>query len=328
MDAASLALSIVTLYPTCRDCYSFLTTVRTAEKESSAHVRELEIQQSILKAWGFHCQIQYEGNIELERSDPATPKRRKFYEYLSANRFKAEGVFQTLSALADTLSNQEKLIKRYGIQFKSVQAIQHDSPSTNSVQLAISNITIENVRPVIIEVKSRLSVLNKFKWAFKDKESFKTLIADLRSHSDSLHRLCPDNAFESMNIYLTMDCLSRQESVPSSESTSRLATQQAQVDGNSSVRSGYELLASAATLKASVDANKDGGFSADKTVASVDEEQRKMRYLGKGLALFENEVVYVEMRDYRGAPLELTAEQKSKIKRLRKRARYLRSLHS
>jgi hypothetical protein len=118
--------------------------------------------------------------------------------------------------------------------------------------LTITNTTIKDVNPVIGEVKNRLSVLNKFKWALKDRDNFKKPIADLRSHSDSLYRLCPENAFESMNIYLTMECLAKQESPAGLKWTSRLATQQAEVDGRSSLREGYELLASAAALKASV----------------------------------------------------------------------------
>jgi hypothetical protein len=326
MDAVSFAVSIAALYTTCRDCYNFFTTVKIAEAESSAHLRELEIQQSILKAWGFHWQIQNEDGSEPEHSDHTRRKRTKLHEYLLSNRFKAEGVFNTLSALADTLSNQEKLIKRYGIQLQPVQAIQDGSQSTNNVQLTIPNTTIEDVKPVISEVKNRLSVLNKFKWALKDRDNFKKLIADLRSHSESLYRLCPENAFESMNIYLAMECLARQESPAGLKWTSRLATQQAEVDLESSVREGYELLASAATLKASVNENRGGEQADDRTLTSVDEEQREMWYLGKGLALFEEQVVYVEMRDYRGPPLELTPEQKQQMKRRRNRARFLRSL--
>lgn len=325
MDAASLAISIAALYTTCRDCYSFFTTVKTAEAESSGHLRELEIQQSILKAWGFHWQIQNEDGSEPEHSDHTGRKRTKLHEYLLSNRFKAEGVFNTLSALADTLSDQEKLIKRYGVQLQPAQAIQDGLQSINNVQLSIRNAAIEDVKPVISEVKHRLSVLNKFKWALKDRDNFKKLIADLRSHSESLYRLCPENAFESMNIYLTMECLARQESPAGLKWTSKLATQQAEVDGRSSVREGYKLLASAATLKASVNENRDGEAD-DRTLTSVNEEQREMLYLGKGLALFEKQVVYVEMRDYRGPPLELTPEQKQRLKRRRNRSRYLRSL--
>ncbi|KAH8890059.1 hypothetical protein GQ53DRAFT_867710 [Thozetella sp. PMI_491] len=307
MDVAGLAVGIVALYTTCRDCYNFFTA-------------------SILKAWGFHWQIQNEDGSEPAHSDHTGRKWTKLHEYLLSNRFKAEGVFNTLSALADTLSDQEKLIKRYGIQLQPTQAIQDGSQSINNVQLTIPNATIEDVKPVITEVRSRLSVLNKFKWALKDKDNFKKLIADLRSHSESLYRLCPENAFESMNIYLTMECLARQESPASLKWTSRLATQHAEVDEQSSVREGYQLLASTATLKASVNENRGREHTNDSTLTSIHEVQCEMRYLGKGLALFEEQVVYVEMRDYRGPPLELTPEQKQQVKRRRNRARFFASL--
>jgi serine/threonine protein kinase len=326
MDAASLALSIAALYTTCRDCYNFFTAVKTAEVESSAHLRELEIQQSILKAWGFHWQIQDQDGSELELPDHTRRKRTKLHKYLLSNRFKAEGVFKTLSALADTLSNQEKLIKRYGIQLQPATAIEDGSQSTNNVQLAIPNTTIEDVKPVIGEIKSRLSVLRKFKWALKDRDSFKKLILDLKSLSESLYRLCPENAFEAMNIYLTMECLAKQESPAGLKWTSRLATQQAEIDEDSSVREGYELLASAATLKAAVNENRGGEQADDTNLITVDEEQQGMFYLGKGLALFEEQVVYVEMRDYRGPPLEPTPEQKKQMKRRRNRVRFKQSL--
>jgi hypothetical protein len=235
--------------------------------------------------------------------------------YLLSNRFKAEGVFNTLSALADTLSNQEKLIKRYGIQLRPAQSPPDVSLSTNNVTLVIHNTKIEDVKPVVSEVKQRLSTLHKFKWAMKDREQFRSLITDLKSHSESLYRLCPENAFESMNIYLTMECLAKQESPAGLKSTSRLAIEQAAENGTSSMRAGYRLLASAATLKASVNENRDGEQTKYNPFTAVDEPQRVMRYLGKGLALFEGQVVYVEMRDYRGAPLKPTPEQKKRMKR-------------
>ncbi|WZH44183.1 prion-inhibition and propagation-domain-containing protein [Fusarium acuminatum] len=265
MDIAGLAIGIVSLYTACRDCYNFFTTVNSAQTESSAHLRELEIQQSILKAWGFHWEIQNEDDSNLGYSDHTRRKRSKLHAYLMSNRFKAEGVFKTLSALADTLSNQEKLIKRYGIQLQPTKAIQDGTQSNHNFQLVIPDAKIEDVEPVLREVRNRLSVLNKLKWAFKDRDDFKKLIADLRSHSESLYRLCPENAFESMNIYFTM------------------------------------------------------------SLTSIDEIKPEMRYLGKGLALFEEQVVYVEMRDYRGPPLDFTEEQKQRLKHRRKRERFLSS---
>lgn len=323
MDAASMAIGIVALYTTCRECFTFFTAVRTADAEASLHVRELEIQQSILKAWGFHWRIQYADGSELEQVDHTWQKQNKLHEYLQRNPFKAEGVFKTLSAIADTLSNQEKLIKRYGIQLRPVQSDPNGPQSTNNVELIIQSTSIEDVHPVVREIQKRLSLLNKFKWALKDKNNFKILIVDLRSHSESLYRLCPENAFESMNIYFILECLARQESPAGLKWTSKLAAQQAEDSGKSSVLEGYKLLASAASLKASVNENRRMEQADDTNLTSVDEEQREVHYLGKGLALFDNQVVYVEMRDYRGPPLDLTPEQKQQIIR-QKRARDLR----
>lgn len=322
MDAAGLTVGIVALYTACRDCYDFYTTVSGAEKESSAHLRELQIQQSILKAWGFHWQIQNEDNSEPDRT---RRKHTKLHQYLSSNRFKVEGVFKSLSALADTLSNQEKLTKRYGIQLHPANAIQGGSEVPNNVQLAISDATMEDVKPVVSEVKNRLSVMTKLKWALKDKEKFKKLVVELRLHSESLYRLCPENAFESMNVYLTLECLARQESPAGLKRTSKLASQHAEVDEGSLVRKGYELLATTATLKASVNENRGKAEASDGSLPSLDEVKPEMWYLGKGLALFEGQVVYVEMRDYRGPPLDHTPEQKQRLKRRRRRARLLLS---
>lgn len=173
MEAAGLAVGIVGLYTTCRDCYNFFTAVKTIEAEASARLHELLIQQSILKVWGFHWQIQNEDTHEPEQLELTRQKQTtKLHEYLLNNRFKAEGVFNTVSALADILSNQEKLIKYHGIQLHPTQAIQDVSESTNNVRLAIYNATIDSIKPVISEVKYRLSVLNKFKWALKDRDSF------------------------------------------------------------------------------------------------------------------------------------------------------------
>jgi hypothetical protein len=325
MDVAGLAIGIVSLYTACRDCYNFFTTVNSAQTESSAHLRELKIQQSILKAWGFHWEIQNEDDSNLGYSDHTRRKRSKLHVYLMSNRFKAEGVFKTLSALADTLSNQEKLIKRYGIQLQPTKAIQDGTQSNHNFQLVIPDAKIEDVEPVLREVRNRLSVLNKLKWAFKDRDDFEKLIADLRSHSESLYRLCPENAFESMNIYFTMECLARQESPDGLKWTSTLATEHAKMDKESLVRQGYELLASTATLKASVNKNRERKEVNDRSLTSIDEIKPEMRYLGKGLALFEEQVVYVEMRDYRGPPLDFTEEQKQRLKHRRKRERFLSS---
>lgn len=322
MEATGLAIGIVSLYRACYDCYSFFTDVKKAEASSSSHMRELEIQQAILKSWGFHWQIL--SGDSTEAALPNDPKREpiKLNKYLLTNRHKAEAVFKTLSALFDTLSDQKKLGNRYGIQLKSTQFIKDESEFASSVDLIIPDTAAVQVEPVITEVKNRLSVLTKFKWAMKDKDNFKKLITNLKAYGDTLYRLCPENAVPSMNIYFVMECVAGQESPAGLKWTSKLATAHADVDDDFSMREAYQLLASAATLKASVNENRDKEDAAkDETLSTIEEIQPQMFYLGKGLALFEGQVVYVEMRDYRGPPLDLTPEQKKQIRDQAKKKR-------
>lgn len=322
MDAAGLAIGIVSLYRACYDCYSFFTDVKKAEASSSSHMRELEIQQAILKSWGFHWQILSGNNTEAALPNDAKRKPTKLNKYLLTNRHKAEAVFKTLSALFDTLSDQRKLGNRYGIQVKSTQFIENESECESSVELIIPDTAAVQVEPVIAEVKSRLSVLTKFKWAMKDKDNFKKLITNLKAYGDTLYRLCPENAVPSMNIYFVMECVAGQESPAGLKWTSKLATEHAEVDDDFSMREAYQLLASAATLKASVNENRDTeDATKDETLSIIEETQPQMFYLGKGLALFEGQVVYVEMRDYRGPPLDLTPEQKAQLKEQAKKKR-------
>lgn len=322
MEATGLAIGIVSLYRACYDCYSFFTDVKKAEASSSSHMRELEIQQAILKSWGFHWQIL--SGDRTEAALPNDPKREpiKLNKYLLTNRHKAEAVFKTLSALFDTLSDQKKLGNRYGIQLKSTQFIKDESEFASSVELIIPDKAAVQVEPVITEVKNRLSVLTKFKWAMKDKDNFKKLITNLKAYGDTLYRLCPENAVPSMNIYFVMECVAGQESPAGLKWTSKLATEHADVDDDFAMRKAYQLLASAATLKASVNENRDKEDAIKgETLAAIEEIQPQMFYLGKGLALFEGQVVYVEMRDYRGPPLDLTPEQKKQVKEQEKKRR-------
>lgn len=322
MDAVGLAIGIVSLYRACYDCYSFFTDVKKAEASSSSQMRELEIQQAILKSWGFHWQILSGNSTSAAPPNNAKRKPAKLDKYLLTNRHKAEAVFKTLSALFDTLSDQKKLGNRYGIQLKSTEFIKDESEFESSVELNLPDTAAVQVEPVITEVKTRLSVLTKFKWAMKDKDNFKKLITNLKAYGDTLYRLCPENAVPSMNIYFVMECVAGQESPAGLKWTSKLATEHAEVDDDFSMREAYQLLASAATLKASVNENRDmEDATKDETLATIEETQPQMFYLGKGLALFEGQVVYVEMRDYRGPPLDLTPEQKTQIKEQAKKKR-------
>lgn len=75
MDITSFAISIADLYTTCRDGCNFFTTVQKAEAEALTHVRELEIQQSILKSWGFLGRLKV--NTAASQNTPITPAKNR-----------------------------------------------------------------------------------------------------------------------------------------------------------------------------------------------------------------------------------------------------------
>lgn len=72
-------------------------------------------------------------------------------------------------------------------------------------QLALQDTTAKDESRVVKDTRKRLPVLTKCKWALKDQGKFKKLIVELSSYSDNLYRLCPEGAFEAMNIFSIMD---------------------------------------------------------------------------------------------------------------------------
>jgi hypothetical protein len=116
LSVAGLVVGIVGLYSTCRDCFIFFTDVQRAEKDAFILIRELGIQESILKAWGFYWEIQRHDLTSGERKKASNLKLER---YLTENTYKAEGIAQALFAIADGLSNRDKLLKRYGLDLRA-----------------------------------------------------------------------------------------------------------------------------------------------------------------------------------------------------------------
>lgn len=117
-DVAGLVVGVVALYSACRDCYIFFRDVKNAERDSFLQIRDLGIQESIFKSWGFYWEIQRH-HLALGNKDA----NLKLLRYLGKNIYKVNGIEQALSAMADTLSNTDKMRADYGIH------IQHVSPA-------------------------------------------------------------------------------------------------------------------------------------------------------------------------------------------------------
>jgi hypothetical protein len=125
MEPASFALTIVSLYSTCRDCYIYFSDVRNAPKSAIALLREVGIQEAILKSWGAYWEISRHASIIFPSSksnqskEPDQTRNGKLTEYLARNPFKAQGLADALVLIAEALSNRERLEKEYGIRLET-----------------------------------------------------------------------------------------------------------------------------------------------------------------------------------------------------------------
>jgi len=298
ISVTGLVIGIVALYSTSRDCYIFFTQVKSAEKDSLIHLRELDIQQSILKAWGFYWEIQRHDAI-ASGSSTATAENRKLSQFLERNIYKANGVISALCAISDTLSNRDKLIKRYGLNLKPATGHDIKELEDDMIELALdSGSPSSTIQITANKVRQRLSAINKCRWAIRDRENFKKLVADLKSYNDALYRLCPDGAFEAMNVRLTLECLSQQESFAGLRRTLKLANELLENDGMSPYRGGLQMLASAAKLKAEVVKLRRAGPLPDATEMAGMVNEKQLMDLNDSLALLDGRVVYVERKSY------------------------------
>lgn len=106
MDPLSLTTGIITLYGTCMKIFVFFTDVNNADKTAAKALRTLEIRSSALKSWGHYWEIQ----------ENDTGPSEKLKNYMDKNVSKGNAVQLSLEAIADTLSDREKLLKSFGVK--------------------------------------------------------------------------------------------------------------------------------------------------------------------------------------------------------------------
>ncbi|KAL9076216.1 MAG: hypothetical protein Q9157_003751 [Trypethelium eluteriae] len=299
IGVTGLVIGIVSLYSACRDCYIFFTTVKSAEKESLIHLRELDIQQSILKAWGFYWDIQRHDTIVSRDPTLTNTKKGKLSKYLERNVYKADGVINALCAISEILSSRDKLIERYGLNLKPVKGKSLKEIQGDVAELQVDGSAPAGIQAAATNVRHRLSAITKCRWAIKDRDDFKRLIADLKSHNDALYQLCPDGAFDAMNITLTLDYLSKQESLVGLRRTLTLTNELLKGDKTAPSRGGLEMLASAAAFKTKTVKLRTSQSlpEPETTIDMID--PRKVKYLNQNLALWNGKIVYIERKSYR-----------------------------
>ena len=129
VDPLSVASGLVGLFKTCRDCYTFFSDLRNAEKSSAAAVNAFQLQGDVLGSWGAYWKM------STTPGDEESKPSEKFARFVMDDPYAARGVQRVFKAVGDAMSDQEELRKRFGIELKlrgKVSAAQYFYPSKTS----------------------------------------------------------------------------------------------------------------------------------------------------------------------------------------------------
>lgn len=113
MEAASLALSIITLLDTCLTACRLFSAGKSATKDSESLILELLWQQSLLKTWAMKWGIEVDessGEGGLVKKSPAV---EELAEQLSEVNVELVIVERTLRSMRDLLMEGEELSERH-----------------------------------------------------------------------------------------------------------------------------------------------------------------------------------------------------------------------
>ncbi|KAI0458954.1 prion-inhibition and propagation-domain-containing protein [Xylaria acuta] len=318
LSIAGLVTGLISLYSTCRDCYIFFSNVRNCDKSATICARELGIQEAIFKSWGTYWEI-----IQFEKTpgdgDSTRSPSKKLQDYLSRHPYKASGLADAFFCIAGLLTDREDLLGKYGLgtQPRDERAFTSDNQDLRISSLikpgANSYKTLDGLESKSQGFRRRLGLLQKCKWALSDQQRFKTLIADLKRHNDSLYILCPDMAFQAMQLNFVMDYIVRHDSSDDFKSLPSFASQQpADPYHTGPSQQSFPMLIDLAEIKSNVrKMTRPISEQDEREILSFREEELQLDHDNFGnfeetvasrryMALWteKKEVIYIEMKSY------------------------------
>ncbi|KAH8427251.1 uncharacterized protein LDX57_004964 [Aspergillus melleus] len=342
MDGVGLALTIVSLYSTCRDCYIFYNDVKNGPRSAIRLVREMGIQEFILKSWGSYWEISRHSTVIGPSSKQIGPQTHdKLARYLERTPYKAEGLGNALCLIADTLSNKEILESTYGLKLEPEKHQDTNRYSKLEEIPTSPEAAMKKLKAHQALLRSRMGIFKRCKWAFTGREKVNDFLSDLKKYNDSLYMLCPDGAFEIMQINFVVDYLTSHNSITILKKLETSSREASKAGALAPSQQGLQVLNEVASLKimklhSSHNVGEEEArlfFTIKDTDLSMDKEQES------GLALWtcwsDNysrcEAVYVERKSYRceqGKVDKLIRQDILKLGRLFKNPNCAAMLHS
>jgi hypothetical protein len=155
MEVTGLVLAIGSIFPTCMKAYKTLASLHSFQKEKSSVYWKLKIQELRFTTWGEAYGLEFDSvKDEAEHANTDGLSRNHSVPVLQLTSC-------ILKAMQETLSNVDKLNRRYGL---------------------------EVIGPAIPlpPASGKMSLL-RFQWVLNDKLAFTRLIDDLKDYNDGLH---------------------------------------------------------------------------------------------------------------------------------------------
>ncbi|KAI1461251.1 prion-inhibition and propagation-domain-containing protein [Annulohypoxylon moriforme] len=221
MDPVSAMSGIVGLFSACRNCYAFFEQIKNAEKDMRLMMTFLDIEASSLQSWGHAWGIYPEDKSRLS----------KLEDDLKQNSKKEHGVATTLLGIAELLTNDRNLLKKYDVrlrltdgQGKGKGPKNHRRPIKSMEKIPI--LKALDLNKAVME--DRIGLLKRCKWTIRgSKNRFSELLEALRHFNNSLYRLCPEMTRHDISLFRYMDFLDGHDEsfmlYEASEQTSQLA---------------------------------------------------------------------------------------------------------
>jgi len=182
MEALGLTIGLASLFSTCIECFEYYKTAQSLGTDIQTLLVKLDVEKTRLLIWGNTVGILQASVMEGRSPD-------------LDNESTAGVVQRCLEQIKSLLTNATELEAKYGVQKVIHSNAIWELPSTgNLVSVNSMNIFKGSYRRFWVRYGSganRPSVLEKTKWAIRDKSKFDTLIVHLKEFIDGLKELVP-----------------------------------------------------------------------------------------------------------------------------------------
>lgn len=194
MEAVGLGVGLLTLFSTCVECWAYIDSVRAHGIEYILLTTKLEIEKVRFLRWGESMGLyDLPEDGSLLQGDLASPRNQRPVE-------------DVLSCIQNIFTDSQKLVDRYGIiQTAEVSNLEASKDSLDlhgmtEKQMTKFKSSYQKFSSRINAVRQNTPLMQKTRWAIRDRTKFSRLADDLKYFIDALYEICPTSASQQASM--------------------------------------------------------------------------------------------------------------------------------